>query len=90
MSACAINESDRKLTWFCRGKKKADQYTNGGVSSWLEALPNGGQILPQLMKLKEAAEQKRPEAQKLVKETIDEISKVLEKKSKEAEELAKK
>lgn len=42
------------------------------------------------MKLKEAAETKGPEAQKLGKETIEELSKVLEKKSKQAEELLKK
>ncbi|KAI5360908.1 hypothetical protein Slin15195_G088220 [Septoria linicola] len=83
--------STRGLEQYVKeGKKKADQFSNGALSSWLDAIPNGSQILPQIMKLKEAAEQKGPEAQKLGKETIEELSKVLEKKSKQAEELLKK
>jgi hypothetical protein len=72
------------------GKKKAEQYTSGGLSTWFKSMPNGSEILPQLQKLKEAAESKGPEAEKLGKDTVDEISKVLERRSKEAEELLKK
>ncbi|KAM3421481.1 hypothetical protein BST61_g1874 [Cercospora zeina] len=83
--------STRGLEQYVKdAKKKADQYSGGALSSWLDAVPNGSQIIPQIMKLKEAAESKGPEAQKLGKETVDELAKVLEKRSKQAEELLKK
>lgn len=52
-------------------------------------IPQGGEIVPQLMKLKEAADKKGPEAEKLAKDTVEEIKQVLEKKKDEVEKLLK-
>lgn len=52
-------------------------------------IPSGGNIVPELMKLKEVAEKKGPEAEKLAKDTVEEIKQVLEKKKEEIEKLLK-
>ena len=51
-------------------------------------MPNGGQIIPQLQKLREVAEQRGDQAEKLVKDTINEIKQVLDRKTSEAEKIA--
>lgn len=68
---------------------KADQFTSGSISKWLSMVPGGSEILPQLMKLKEAAEKKGPEAEQLTKDTLSELQQVLTKRGKQAEDLAK-
>lgn len=68
---------------------KAEQFSSGSISKWLSMVPGGSEILPQLQKLKEAAEKKGPEAEQLTKDTMSELQKVLEKRSKQAEDLAK-
>lgn len=52
-------------------------------------IPSGSQIMPQLMKLKEAAEQHGSEAEEIAKATFKDISSVLEKRSAEIEKLVK-
>lgn len=68
---------------------KAEQFSSGSISKWLNMVPGGSEILPQLMKLKEAAEKKGPEAEQLTKDTLSELQQVLQKRSKQAEDLAK-
>lgn len=89
-SATSSGSTEGLEKYVKQTKQKADQYTSGGLSNWLGAVGGGSQIIPQLQKLKEAAEQKGPEAQQLAKNTIHDISKVLEDRSKQAEELLKK
>lgn len=50
-------------------------------------VPNGGQIIPQLQKLREVAEKHGKEAEDLVKETVNDLKSVLEEKVKKANEL---
>lgn len=54
----------------------------------MEKIPNGSQILPQIQKLWQIAEQKGEHAEKLAKETMEEIKQVLDRKTAEAEKLA--
>ncbi|KXS94153.1 hypothetical protein AC578_7676 [Pseudocercospora eumusae] len=89
-SAISNGNTESLERYVKQTKQKADQYTSGGLSNWLSAIGGGSQIMPQLQKLKEAADQKGPEAQQLAKNTIHDISKVLEDRSKQAEELLKK
>ena len=71
-----------------RVKNKAQQYTSSNVSAWLDKIPNGSQIIPQIQKLWQIADQKGEKAEQLAKETMDEIKQVLDKKTAEAEKLA--
>jgi hypothetical protein len=72
----------------CRIKDKAQQFTSSRISDWLEKVPNGSQILPQLQKIRQIAEQRGPQAETLAKDTIEEIKQVLDRKVAEAEKLA--
>lgn len=55
----------------------------------MEQVPGGSQILPQLQKLQQIAQSQGPEAEKLAKDTMGDIQKVLEKRSWQVEELYK-
>ncbi|KAF5855906.1 hypothetical protein ETB97_008191 [Aspergillus alliaceus] len=72
-------------------KETANQARSSGFGS-LDKLsnmvPGGSNILTQLQSLQNAAEKKGPEAEKLLKETIDDIQGVLSEKVKQAENLA--
>jgi hypothetical protein len=54
----------------------------------LEKVPNGSQILSQLQKIRQIAEQRGSQAESLAKETMEEIKQVLDRKAAEAEKLA--
>lgn len=71
-----------------RIKDKAQSFTSSRISEWLDKIPGGSEILPQLQKLRQIAEQKGDEAEKLAKETLGEIKQVLDRKTAEAEKLA--
>lgn len=69
---------------------KAKESGFGGLDQYLNKIPGGDQIIPKLSQLQEAAEKHGDEAQKLLKDTVNEISQILQKKGSEAENLAKK
>jgi hypothetical protein len=69
---------------------KAKDSGFGGLDQYLNKIPGGDQIMPQLSKLQEVAEKHGDEAQKLLKNAISEITEVLKKHGDEAQELAKK
>ncbi|KAJ4301528.1 hypothetical protein N0V90_003621 [Kalmusia sp. IMI 367209] len=69
---------------------KAKESGFGGLDQYLNKIPGGDQIIPKLTQLQEVAEKHGDEAQKIVKDAINEVSEVLKKKSGEAEEVAKK
>ena len=71
-----------------RIKDKAQSFSSSRISEWLEKVPQGSEILPQLQKLRKIAEQRGEDAEKLAKETISEIKQVLDRKTQEAEKLA--
>ncbi|EMC92991.1 hypothetical protein BAUCODRAFT_37900 [Baudoinia panamericana UAMH 10762] len=74
--------------YIVNAKEKAQQqFSSGGLNEWLNMIPQGGKILPQLQKLKSIAEQQGPQAQQLAQETLSEIGQVLEKKAKKYEDL---
>lgn len=70
-----------------QAKQGAEQFGSSQLAKWLEMVPNGGQIVPQLQRLREVAESKGERAEELVKETIGEVQKILSKKTQEAEQL---
>jgi len=70
-----------------KAKKGVEQYSSNQLNQWLEMVPNGGQIIPQLQKLREVAESRGQQAEELAKETISEIKSVLDKKSSKVEQL---
>ena len=53
-------------------------------------IPNGSDILSKVNQLREVAEEHKGEAEKLLKETMEEIKQVLEKKANKAQEIAEK
>ncbi|PVH95671.1 hypothetical protein DM02DRAFT_617725 [Periconia macrospinosa] len=71
-------------------KAKESGFGGFGLEQYLEKVPGGDQVLPKLSQLQEAAEKHGDEAQKLLKEAVAEISDVLRRKGKQAEELARK
>ncbi|KAK4539266.1 hypothetical protein LTR36_000844 [Oleoguttula mirabilis] len=80
-----------------QAKDKAQQATSSsssssfsGMSTWLNMIPGGSQILPQLQKYQQVAQQHGQEAESLAKETVGELQQILEKRSKQLEELYEK
>ncbi len=69
---------------------KAKDAGFGDYEEYLKKIPGGDQILPKLSQLQEAAQKHGDEAQKLLKEAVEEISEVLKKKGDEASQLAEK
>ena len=76
--------------YVLKAKKGAQSFGSSQLNQWLEMIPNGGQILPQLQKLKEVAESRGEQAEELVKETMSEIKVILDKKTQKAEQLYEK
>ncbi|KAF3925160.1 hypothetical protein ABW20_dc0101782 [Dactylellina cionopaga] len=71
--------------------QKANKSNFGsGVDQYLKLVPGGSQIIPKLKQFKEITKEHGEEAEKLVQDTIKEISQVLDKKMGEAKELSKK
>ncbi|KLU86307.1 hypothetical protein MAPG_05322 [Magnaporthiopsis poae ATCC 64411] len=62
----------------------------GGLEEYLGKIPNGSDILPKLQQLGEVAMKHKEEGEQLLKETVEELKKVLEQKAKQAEEIAEK
>ncbi|CAK4031448.1 Hypothetical predicted protein [Lecanosticta acicola] len=71
-------------------EQKAGQFSSSSISQWLNVIPGGSAILPQLQKLREVAESKAPEAEELAKNTMEDIKGVLEKRKPQIEELYEK
>jgi len=71
-------------------KSKAEQFSSGSLSKWLGTLPSGSKILPELQKLKSLAESRSDEAQQLAKDTMNDLTSVFEKRSKQLEDMYKK
>lgn len=67
--------------------QKAGQSFGLDLDSYFQMIPQGGEILPKLKQMKEVAEKHQEEGQKLLKETMDEIKQVLDKKSQRAQEI---
>ncbi|MCJ1257739.1 hypothetical protein MMC24_005565 [Lignoscripta atroalba] len=62
----------------------------GGLEQYFKMIPGGDQILPKLSQLQQIAQKHGKEAEKISKETFEEIQHVLSKKVGEAQKLAEK
>ncbi|KAL8684432.1 MAG: hypothetical protein Q9218_008300, partial [Villophora microphyllina] len=62
----------------------------GGLEQYLNMIPGGGEIMPQLTKMYQITEEHGDDAQKIAKEAIKEIEDVLKRRVGEAQDLAKK
>ncbi|KAL8799226.1 MAG: hypothetical protein Q9182_006060, partial [Xanthomendoza sp. 2 TL-2023] len=62
----------------------------GGLEQYLEMIPGGQEIVPQLTKMYQIAQEHGDDAEKIAKETIREIEDVLKRRVGEAQDLAKK
>ncbi|KAK1951933.1 hypothetical protein LY78DRAFT_489863 [Colletotrichum sublineola] len=70
-----------------KGSKVGESF---GLDQYFKMIPDGDQIMPKLKQLREVADKHKDEGEKLFKETIEEVKKVLENKAKKAEEIADK
>ncbi|WYZ43943.1 hypothetical protein EsH8_VII_000379 [Colletotrichum jinshuiense] len=70
-----------------QGSKLGESF---GLDQYFKMIPDGDQIIPKLKQLREVADKHKDEGEKLFKETIEEIKKVLENKAKKAEQIADK
>lgn len=61
-----------------------------GLEKYFKMIPNGEEILPKLKNLGEVADKHKEEGEKLLKETLEELKKVLEDKSNKAQEIVDK
>ncbi|KAI4219722.1 MAG: hypothetical protein L6R36_008124 [Xanthoria steineri] len=62
----------------------------GGLEQYLQMIPGGGEIVPQLTKMYDIAQEHGEEAEKIVKEAVHEVEDVLKRRVGEAQDLAKK
>lgn len=69
---------------------KAQDSAGGGFESYLNMLPGAGSIWSSMSQLQEGAQKHGKEAEKLLKETMEEIQQVLSKKVEEGKKLAEK
>lgn len=63
---------------------------SGGLEQYLQMIPGGGEIAPQLTKMYDIAQEHGEEAEKIVKEAVHEIEDVLKRRVGEAQDLASK
>ncbi|KAJ5550917.1 hypothetical protein N7535_001145 [Penicillium sp. DV-2018c] len=72
-------------------KDKVNQAKNsnlGNLDKWLNMVPGGSQIIPQLQEFQTIAQAKGDEAQGVLKETLEELRDVLKKRKEQVEKLA--
>lgn len=75
-------------------KEATEKAAKGGagmgkdIEKYVKMIPGGDKIFPKLMQLQEVAKKHGDEAEKILKETYDEIAEVLQKRTKQAEKLA--
>lgn len=62
----------------------------GGLDQYLKMIPGGDKIIPKMSQLQEIAQEHGEEAEKIVRDTFEEIQQVLQRKVSEAQELAEK
>jgi hypothetical protein len=60
----------------------------GDLDQWLEMVPGGSKVIPQLQSLQAIAQKRGSEAENVLKETVEEIGTVLEKRKEQVEKIA--
>jgi len=88
----AVESGDTKdiENYIKNATSKAKQSGMGALDRYLNMIPGGDQIMPKLSQLSEVAQKHGTEAEKLMKETVEEIRQVLTKKADQAQKLAEK
>lgn len=81
--------SDQIQEYVKQATEKAKSSGLGkNMEQYIKMIPGGGQIIPKLNQLQEVAKKHGDEAEKILKETYDEIAQILQKKTKDVENLA--
>ncbi|EQK99180.1 hypothetical protein G6O67_000172 [Ophiocordyceps sinensis] len=71
-----------------RAKSKgSDVASSLGLDKYLKMITQDGEMMPKLQQIGQIAEKHKQEGERLLKETIEELKQVLEKKSKKAQEI---
>lgn len=73
-------------------KAKSTGADAGGASSldkYMKMLPQGDEILPELQQIGQIAEKHKEEGEQLLKETVEDLKKVLEKQSQKAQDIVR-
>ena len=74
---------------FVKDKVEGAKNTDfASLDKWLDLIPGGSKVIPQLQSLRDVAQKKGGEAENVLKETLDELREVLEKRKKQVEKLA--
>lgn len=72
-----------------KAKSKASDVAEGsGLEKYFNMIPQGGEVMEKLQQIGQIAEKHKDEGEKLLKDTIEELKTVLEKKGKLAQEIA--
>ena len=75
------------MTCNNRAKNKAQSFSFGNLGQWIESMPMGSKILPEIERLKKLGESNSQEAQQLAKDTMGDLQQVFEKRSKQLEDV---
>ncbi|KJX92312.1 hypothetical protein TI39_contig5873g00004 [Zymoseptoria brevis] len=86
--AVSNGDTSELESWVKDSANKAQNFSSSTMTKWLSMIPGGSEIMPQLQKLRAIAEAKGPQAEQLTKDTVADLKKVLESRSKQAESLA--
>ena len=91
-SAIESKDSGKLEEYVNKSLESAKSKGSEVASSWnldeyFKLIPGGAEILPKLQEIKDFTEQHKEEGEKLLKETIEELKGVLEKKAGKAQEL---
>lgn len=71
-----------------KAKSKGSELASGsGLEKYLKMIPQGDEILPKLQELGQVAEKHKDEGEKLFKETVEELKKVLDDKAQKAQKI---
>ncbi|KAG5979701.1 hypothetical protein E4U55_004858 [Claviceps digitariae] len=74
-----------------KGKKMASGASDSlGLDKYLKMVPQGGDVLQKLQQIGQLAEKHKDEGEKLFKETVEEIKKILEKQSEKGKDIVEK
>ncbi|CAG7953602.1 unnamed protein product [Penicillium salamii] len=74
---------------FVQDKVEGAKNTDfASLGKWLDVIPGGSQVIPQLQSLRDIAQKKGSEAENVLKETLSELREVLEKRKEQVEKLA--
>ncbi|KAG6039845.1 hypothetical protein E4U41_002023 [Claviceps citrina] len=74
-----------------KGKEKASDASGSlGLDKYLKMVPQGGDVLQKLQQIGQIADKHKDEGEALLKETVEEIKKVLEKQSEKGKDIVEK